>query len=216
MNNREAVMLVRYVRALCPNQKIDEYTPDAWSDVIADYELDDCRAACVALAARQPFIAPAEIITEVRKTRRARLENFIYEPPAIESTEEFLDNLRRQIAGVASGAIPAPTTAPALTGGPHKSVEEHLAGIGQQIPGRDEPRPPRYGPLGVHCPNCYSPIGRPCRTPHGKERRPHTARLAAAGTPGVDAPLPPEQAAAEEARRRKASQAHLEADGGAA
>lgn len=213
MNSREAVMLVRYVRALCPNQKIDEFTPDAWGDVLADYDLDDCRAACVTLASRQPFIAPAEIITEVRKARRARLENFIYEPPALETTDEFLDNYRRQIAAVASGAVPAPTTAPALTGGPHKSVEKHLAGIGQHIPD-GEPRPPRYGPLGVHCPNCYAPIGRSCRTPHGRERRPHNARLAASGTPGVEAPLPPEQAAAEEARRRQAAAVHLAQTGG--
>lgn len=210
MNSREAVMLVRYVRALCPSQKIDEFTPDAWGDVLADYELDDCRAACVALASRQPFIAPAEIITEVRKARRARLENFIYEPPALETNEEFLDNYRAQIAAVASGAVPAPTQRPALTGDPHESVAKVIKGFGQTIPGDDAP-PRRYGPLGVHCPNCYSPIGRPCRTPHGRERRPHTARLAAAGTPGVDAPLPPEQAAAEEARRRNASQAHLAA-----
>lgn len=207
MNNREAVMLVRYVRALCPSQKIDEFTPDAWSDVLAGYELDDCRAACVALAARQPFIAPAEIITEVRKARRARLENFVYEPDGLETPEEYLDNYRRQIATVASGAVPAPTERPALTGGPHKSVEKHLAGIGQ-LPA-DEPRPPRYGPLGVRCINCHAPIGRACRTPHGKERRPHTARLAEVGTPGIEAPMPPEQAAAEEARRRIASQAHL-------
>lgn len=212
MNNREAVMLVRYVRALCPSQKIDEFTPDAWSDVLAGYELDDCRAACVALAARQPFIAPAEIITEVRKARRTRLENFVYKPAELETPEEYLDNYRRQIAAVASSAVPAPTERPALTGPPHKSVEKHLAGIGQ-LP-TDEPRPPRYGPLGVHCSACYAPIGRQCKTPHGKPRGPHQVRQAAVNVPGVDQPLPPDQAAAEEHRRRQAARIHLAAMGG--
>lgn len=208
MNSREVVLLVRYVRALCPHQKLDEFTPDAWSDVLGKYELDECRAACVVLAARQPFIAPAEIITEVRKARRERLENFVYEPPALETPEEFVENYRRQIAAVASGAVPAPTERPALTGPPHESVVERLAAIGKDIDGEDRPR---FGPLGVHCTACFAPIGHSCKTPHGKRRSPHTVRQAAVGTPGVEQPLPPDQAAAEEQRRRQAARIHLAA-----
>lgn len=73
MTPSEIVLLVRYVRALCPGQRMDEYTPDAWQDVLAGLDLDDARCAVAALACRQVFIAPAEIIAEVRRVRAARL-----------------------------------------------------------------------------------------------------------------------------------------------
>lgn len=34
MEAREAIMLCRYVQALCPAQKFDQYTPDAWLDAL--------------------------------------------------------------------------------------------------------------------------------------------------------------------------------------
>lgn len=71
MTHEETVLLARYVRACCPQQAIDEYTPDAWHDLLGDLELADCRAAVAAVAKRQPFVAPAEIITEVKRAQRA-------------------------------------------------------------------------------------------------------------------------------------------------
>lgn len=60
-------MLVRYIRALCPQQAIDEFTPDAWHDVLADLEFGAARHAAMRIAHRQPFIAPSEIVAEASK-----------------------------------------------------------------------------------------------------------------------------------------------------
>lgn len=76
MNRPEAVMLCRYVKACCPQQAIDEYTPDAWFDLLGALAFDDCKAAVIALAQRQPFVAPAEIKTEVKRLRRDRIVAF--------------------------------------------------------------------------------------------------------------------------------------------
>lgn len=69
MNRQEAVALTRYVKAYCPQQAIDEYTPDAWHDLLGDLDLDTCRQAAGRVARRQPFVAPAEIRAEVRTER---------------------------------------------------------------------------------------------------------------------------------------------------
>src|SRR5690606_14585339 len=45
MTPEEAVILARYVKAMCPQQRLDEYTADAWYDVLAPYPLEDARAA---------------------------------------------------------------------------------------------------------------------------------------------------------------------------
>ena len=58
MTHAETVLLTRYVKACCPQQAIDEYTPDAWHDLLGDLALADCRAAAAAVAKRQPFVAP--------------------------------------------------------------------------------------------------------------------------------------------------------------
>lgn len=65
------MLLTRYVKACCPQQAIDEYTPDAWHDLLGNLGLADCRAAVAAVAKRQPFVAPAEIIAEVKRASRA-------------------------------------------------------------------------------------------------------------------------------------------------
>lgn len=88
MTHEETVMLCRYVKACCPQQAIDEFTPDAWSDLLGDLTLADCRGAVVAVARRQPFVAPAEIRAEVLAQRRDRLERNITEAPAPELTDD--------------------------------------------------------------------------------------------------------------------------------
>jgi len=60
---------VAYVNACCPQQAMDEYTPDAWHDLLGDMGLDECRAAVVAIAQRQPFVAASEIRGEVKRAR---------------------------------------------------------------------------------------------------------------------------------------------------
>jgi hypothetical protein len=65
MTPAETVILVRYIAACCPQQRIDSYTPDAWHDVLGDLQLADCRDAVRALAQTQPFVAASEIRAKV-------------------------------------------------------------------------------------------------------------------------------------------------------
>lgn len=209
MNPREAVLLTRYVRALCPQQKFDEYTPDAWYDALRHLDLDTCQQACATISRRQPFIAPAEIIDEVRGMRRARLENFAYTPPAGDSDPNYLARLRGQINAVASGRVPATSNAPMLEGGPHPMVVRALESVGQHVPindtAPDVASVRRAGPLGIECPTCKALIGRPCRTPSGKNRPTHPARKTPANTAEA------QRAQAEMERRQAASRAALAA-----
>jgi hypothetical protein len=71
MTREETVLLTRYVKALCPQQAIDTYTPIAWHDLLGEFDDGECRAAAAEVARRQPFVAPSEIITEVERERRA-------------------------------------------------------------------------------------------------------------------------------------------------
>jgi hypothetical protein len=48
---------------------MDEYTADAWHDLLSDISLDEARAAVVTVARRQPFCAASEIRAEVRRAR---------------------------------------------------------------------------------------------------------------------------------------------------
>jgi hypothetical protein len=88
MTPEETLVLTRYVKACCPQQAIDTYTPDAWHDLLDDLELDDCRAAVAAVAKRQPFVAPAEIRAEVKRIRDARIAAAIVPAPPAELTDE--------------------------------------------------------------------------------------------------------------------------------
>lgn len=187
----------------------------AWATALKDVPLDqdalDAIARYYGTPPRDPgdrlWIQPHDVRTHREAIRNARLENFHYEPPAGDSDPNYLQRLRGQLAAVASGAVPAPTTAPMLTGGPHPDVEHRLAGIGREIPAE---KPRRAGPFSVECPKCSALVGRPCKTPGGKQRKPHPARYTTAGLPGAEAALDPEQARADEDRRRTAAQHHLD------
>lgn len=80
MNPTESLALIRFVRAACPQQKLDEYTPDAWHELLADLPFADCKAAVIELAKRQPFVSPAEIRTEVRRARNERCRANMADP----------------------------------------------------------------------------------------------------------------------------------------
>ena len=69
MKPTETVKLTRTVKALCPHQAIDAYTPDVWHDVIGHLQFADCMKAVAALNGRQPFIAPSDIIREIAAQR---------------------------------------------------------------------------------------------------------------------------------------------------
>lgn len=193
MTPDETVVLARYVRALCPQQKFDEYTPDAWHDVLGEYRLADARAAAAAVAKRQPFVSPAEIIGQIKQQRGDRADSF--QGPGLpaeipdadpDDVGAYLAALRAQRTRAADGFELKP-----------RKMAELLAGVGREVPA-EVTAVRRPGPLGSECPNCRAAIGRPCRTPGGKERAPHSARQGNGGD---------EQAETE--RRKAASTRHL-------
>ncbi|WP_369183307.1 hypothetical protein [Streptomyces sp. Y1] len=166
MNPAETVLLARYVRALCPQQKFDEYTPDAWHDVLGDYELQDCKQAAAEIARRQPWIAPAEIIDEVRRTRNGRLDYFQYEPTPGETGAEFTRNLRTQVAATIDGH--RPPQLPYV--GSSRPVLELTVGVGRDVPEPWETTTRIRSALDIVCPNpnCRAAARKPCRTPSGR------------------------------------------------
>ena len=71
MNDTEITRLCRLVAALSPAQAWDEYTADAWAEVLPrDFTLEECQAALVAVKRRQPWVDPSDLIAEVRRARR--------------------------------------------------------------------------------------------------------------------------------------------------
>ena len=69
MTLKEVGMLLAYVAGACPSQKMNDLTGDAWHDILGHLEYDDCRAAVRVVGAKQPYIAPADIIAAVAATR---------------------------------------------------------------------------------------------------------------------------------------------------
>lgn len=73
MDKAQAVTLTRLVKAMCPAQQIDEYTPDAWYEgALKAMDYDDAKAAVLTLSSQLRFIALADIAGEVKRVRRAR------------------------------------------------------------------------------------------------------------------------------------------------
>lgn len=132
MTPTEAVKLTRLVKAICPQQQFDEYTADAWGDLLADMRLDDCTEAVKRLGQQQPFIAPAEIRAAVRKIRTDRLERTPLPAPDPDMTPvqtiQWLRNTRRAIADGTYVAPETPELAPRpvaeLTEGAFQRVED--------------------------------------------------------------------------------------------
>lgn len=136
MNPLEAAMLCRFTKAACPQQAIDEYTPDAWHPLLADIDFEEAKAAVIEAAKERPFVAPAEIRANVRRVRRERLRVFgdLPTPPSeLNDMEQayWLANLKRRIANgehVERPALPAPGERPVIDfGGVLKSVDEVTA-----------------------------------------------------------------------------------------
>ena len=72
MNEEEIAKLIRFVHALCPAQKMDEFTPDAWELVLDNVTFDDAKNALKTLGQTLRFIAPSDIAQEVRRVRATR------------------------------------------------------------------------------------------------------------------------------------------------
>lgn len=218
MNPTDAAKLLAYASAF-DNRRPSEAAAQAWADALPDIPADnDARAAIARYYATPPknpddrlWIQPHDVRTHRRAIRSERAEHFVYTPPADDHDPRFLTNYRRQLDAVASGTVPPPAELP-MKGGPHPLTANGLPDVGRTIPD-DIDAVRRPGPLGIQCPTCNAPIGRPCRLPGatqatgiGKERpTPHRARTRAADPAHADQPEDP----TEIERRRHAARTAL-------
>ena len=104
MTPEEAAKLSAYAEQCAPQQKFNEYTGDAWGDLLADVRFVDAKEAVIAITRRSPWISPAEIIAEV-KTMRKRIAEFgpITPPAEVQdgnaaAYREWWKDVQRQIA----------------------------------------------------------------------------------------------------------------------
>lgn len=69
----DVVRLVAYVTQVQPAQQVDEYTPDAWFDILRDMSatFDQLRAATAEVAKRERWIYPSAIREELTTILRA-------------------------------------------------------------------------------------------------------------------------------------------------
>jgi hypothetical protein len=208
MKPEETVVLARYVRALCPQQRFDEYTPDAWHDVLGDLPLDGARTAAATVARRQPWVSPAEIIAEYEQRRTTAAVDIQGPGLPAEIPDADPDDVPAYLAAVREqrhrGAEGQPLR--------RRPVAELVASVRAQLPDSDAPPTVRRsGPLGITCPQCSAAIGRPCKAPSvdsrpPRERAPHAARRnTAAGQPAD-----PAATRADEQQRRAAYLRQLE------
>lgn len=161
MTPSETVVLARYVRALCPQQKFDEYTPDAWHDVLSEYQLADARAAAAAVAKRQPFISPAEIIDEIRQQRVDNVRDIQGAGQAAEVPDADPDDVPAYLAALRAQRTRA---ADGLELKP-RPMKQLLAGVGNTVPTKDQPARTAFD---VPCPHCEAPALRACRSSTGR------------------------------------------------
>jgi hypothetical protein len=181
MNSQQAAVLCRYVRALCPQQKFDEYTPDAWHDVLRDYLLEEARTAAATIASRQPFVSPGEIATEIRRMHADRLGRHTDPTPTADPDDvaAYQAELAATRQAVATGQTP-PSQAELTAGPMHPDVAARLKTLGTYVPRHVDEALDDYRPvkaarraaiengqpdaLSVDCDWCQAPAGQPCRS----------------------------------------------------
>jgi len=85
MTPTEAVKLTGYIQAHFPSQPINDYTPDALSELLHHYPFADCRAAVLAISTRGSergaWCSPSDVAAEVRRIRTKRLNDNPLPPP---------------------------------------------------------------------------------------------------------------------------------------
>lgn len=217
MNSQEIDNLLELLSAANVLNKLEELGPDVWEAALGDLDYQDCMQAAANLVRTHQWVKISDVRKAVREMRAARIKAAmpVYEPPQNdESGAEFIARYRRQLEAAASGQTPPVAGRVVLDGPPHPSVALAVANSFQRVPELepgavidedgnvvDVSEVRRPGPLGVKCPKCSAAIGRPCRTPGGKERAPHPTR----GKPPTDA----DAEAREMERRREVSRRHL-------
>lgn len=102
MNAAEILQLCRAVKAFCPSQKIDQFTPDAWLTILGRYDYADARAVVEELAAtptepgKATYIEPGNIIGGINRLTAKRIaEAPVVNPPSGLTANEYLEWQRK-------------------------------------------------------------------------------------------------------------------------
>lgn len=149
MNHEETVKVCRLVKALCPSQQIDQFTPDAWAPLLAAWPLADAQAVVYEIAGRplEPgksrYIEVGHIIDGIQRIRTKRMQAVTPDPPGGLSAAEYVAWKRATNKAVADGTWTAPaietTTRPELTAAiaelarPTSDPAAHIAAARQAI-----------------------------------------------------------------------------------
>lgn len=168
MTPEETVVLARYVRAMYPHIKLDEFTPDAWHDVLARYDLEDARAAVVKhVRDGNAFISAGEITAEIRRVRNARIETADPFTGIGGTWREEITAIRQHNAALASGGQPERPALPAAASEPLDATRKGIA-ILRSVGANTLSRRPEFT---AACPHCDATPGRPCINGKGQRRR---------------------------------------------
>lgn len=109
MNKPEAITLCRLAKAACPQQAIDEYTPDAWFELLNDLRFEDAKEALFNVCRVQPFVAPAEIRDAVKRLRHARIDAFgPFDPPPELDPKDYSPWLSETLRRIGDGDLTDP------------------------------------------------------------------------------------------------------------
>lgn len=139
MSPEETVALCRLVKAVCPSQALDQYTPDAWALILRHVDYSDAKQAVIDIASqplepgKSRYIEPGHIIAQVKRIRAQRLTDHgpLIPPPGLDGTAQYLAWIRQASAVVASGgSLPTP---PAVAADPGRSAAV-IAGIRDALP----------------------------------------------------------------------------------
>jgi hypothetical protein len=133
----EAASLCKLAKSACPQQAIDEYTPDIWHPLLKDLRFEDARDGLIEVVKRQPFVAPAEIRAAAKRIRDDRISAFgpLPNPPA-EVEEDpnlyspWMGELLRRIGD--GELVAEPTPPPDLE--QQERIAELVSGAFQEVP----------------------------------------------------------------------------------
>lgn len=136
MNAGDVARLFRMARAAFPAQKFDDYTPDLWEELFADYAYEDARAALLHCTKTKEWLNVRDLLGEVRRIRTKRIDEGLEKltPPADldpDNEPEYRRWLAGAIKGLGDGELP-----PEPKNLVQRNVRELMAGLGE-IPEAD-------------------------------------------------------------------------------
>jgi len=131
----ELETITRAIKALCPAQKWDEYTPDLWLQVLGEVPYADAAAALGRLGGRQPWIGPADIKADFKAVARRRLDAVDVCPNPVEGVE-YHDELRTVRRAIAEGRMDRTSAARYTAWGGSLFLEEQRNALASSAGGR--------------------------------------------------------------------------------